>query len=109
MGFFTQSLHLPAPLAFLAIAAEFAGSLGLIVGLFGRVAAAGHRLHRRLGSHRDSQTAYLMDRQAWPACASSSSAALGPQLPALYLNESTGFDFAQTLSTGIIARQAAST
>jgi len=41
MGFFTGMLHIPAPLAFLAIAAEFAGSLGLIVGLLGRVAAFG--------------------------------------------------------------------
>ncbi len=41
MGFFTQSMHLPAPLAFLAIAAEFLGSLGLIVGLFSRLAALG--------------------------------------------------------------------
>ncbi len=41
MGFFTQTMHVPAPFAFLAIAAEFAGSLGLIVGLFSRVAAFG--------------------------------------------------------------------
>ena len=41
MGFFTQMLHIPAPLAFLAICAEFFGGLGLIVGLLGRVAAFG--------------------------------------------------------------------
>jgi putative oxidoreductase len=41
MGFFTQMLHVPAPLAFLAICAEFFGGLGLIVGLLGRVAAFG--------------------------------------------------------------------
>jgi putative oxidoreductase len=41
MGFFTGMLHIPAPLAFLAIAAEFAGSLGLITGLLSRVAAFG--------------------------------------------------------------------
>lgn len=41
MGFFTGMMHIPAPFAFLAILAEFAGSLGLIVGLFGRVAAFG--------------------------------------------------------------------
>ena len=40
MGFFT-SQGIPAPFAFLAIAAEFFGSLGLIVGLLGRVAAFG--------------------------------------------------------------------
>jgi len=31
MNFFTQQMHIPAPLAFLAIAAEFAGSIGLIL------------------------------------------------------------------------------
>ena len=41
MGFFTGSMHIPAVLAFLAIAAEFAGALGLIFGLFSRVAAFG--------------------------------------------------------------------
>ena len=41
MGFFTQMLHIPAPLAFLAICAEFFGGLGLIVGLLSRVAAFG--------------------------------------------------------------------
>ena len=41
MSFFTQSMHIPAPLAFLAIAAEFAGSLGLIAGCLSRVAAFG--------------------------------------------------------------------
>lgn len=41
MGFFTQSMHIPALFAFLAIAAEFAGAIGLILGLFTRVAAFG--------------------------------------------------------------------
>lgn len=41
MGFFTQRGHIPAPLAFLAIMAEFCGGLGLILGLLGRVAAFG--------------------------------------------------------------------
>jgi putative oxidoreductase len=41
MGFFTQTMHIPAPFAFLAIAAEFFGGLGLIVGLLTRVAAFG--------------------------------------------------------------------
>ena len=41
MQFFTEMMHIPAPLAFLAIMAEFAGGLGLIFGLFGRVAALG--------------------------------------------------------------------
>jgi putative oxidoreductase len=41
MGFFTQELHLPAVLAFLAICAEFFGGLGLIVGFLTRIAAFG--------------------------------------------------------------------
>src|SRR5579859_4888312 len=41
MGFFTQQAHIPAPLAFLAICAEFFGGLGLLVGLLGRIAAFG--------------------------------------------------------------------
>ena len=38
---FTTQMGIPAPLALLAFAAEFLGGLGLIVGLFGRVAAFG--------------------------------------------------------------------
>lgn len=41
MGFFTEQMHIPAIFALLAIAAEFLGSLGLIVGLLTRVAAFG--------------------------------------------------------------------
>ncbi len=41
MGFFTGVLHIPAVFAFLAIAAEFLGGLGLIFGLITRVAAFG--------------------------------------------------------------------
>src|SRR5882757_6284938 len=41
MGFFTGALHIPAPLAFLAIAAEFFGGLGLIFGFLTRIAAFG--------------------------------------------------------------------
>ncbi|MGD0075908.1 MAG: DoxX family protein [Candidatus Binataceae bacterium] len=41
MGFFTKEMHIPAPLALLAICAEFFGGLGLIVGLLARVAAFG--------------------------------------------------------------------
>jgi putative oxidoreductase len=40
-GFFTQQRHIPAPLAVLAIAAEFLGGIGLIIGFLGRVAAFG--------------------------------------------------------------------
>ena len=41
MGFFTGVLHIPAVFAFLAVAAEFFGGLGLIFRLFTRVAALG--------------------------------------------------------------------
>ena len=41
MGFFTTQMHIPALFAFLAIAAEFFGSLGLIFGFLTRIAAFG--------------------------------------------------------------------
>src|ERR1700690_1542595 len=41
MGFFTGVMHIPAPFAFLAIAAEFFGGLGLIFGFLTRIAALG--------------------------------------------------------------------
>ena len=41
MGMFTNYLHIPAPLALLAIAAEFFGGLGLILGFLTRIAAFG--------------------------------------------------------------------
>ena len=41
MGFFENQMHIPAAFAFLAIAAEFFGGLGLILGLLTRVAAFG--------------------------------------------------------------------
>src|SRR5277367_6485017 len=41
MGFFTGMLHVPALFAFLAIAAEFFGGLGLILGFLTRIAAFG--------------------------------------------------------------------
>jgi len=39
MRTFTEHLHLPSTLAFLVIAGEFFGGIGLIVGLFSRIAA----------------------------------------------------------------------
>jgi putative oxidoreductase len=39
MNVFTSSMHIPAPLAFLAIMAEFAGGIALIFGLVSRLAA----------------------------------------------------------------------
>src|ERR1700693_534922 len=41
MGFFTTQMHIPAVFAFLAICAEFFGSLGLILGFLTRIAAFG--------------------------------------------------------------------
>lgn len=41
MGFFTGTLHIPAFFAFLAILAESAGALALILGLYTRMAAFG--------------------------------------------------------------------
>lgn len=41
MGYFTGTLHIPAFFAFLAILAESAGALGLLLGLYTRVAAFG--------------------------------------------------------------------
>ena len=41
MGFFTGAMHIPAPFAFLAIAAEFLGGVGLVLGFLTRIAAFG--------------------------------------------------------------------
>src|SRR6266446_3838821 len=41
MHFFTAQMHIPALFAFLAIAAEFVGSVGLITGFLSRVSAFG--------------------------------------------------------------------
>jgi putative oxidoreductase len=41
MGYFTGTAHIPAVLAFLAIAAEFFGGMGLIFGFLTRIAAFG--------------------------------------------------------------------
>jgi putative oxidoreductase len=41
MGFFTGVMHIPAVFAFLAIAAEFFGGLGLVLGFMTRIAALG--------------------------------------------------------------------
>lgn len=41
MGFFTGTMHIPALFAFLAIFAQFAGSIALILGVLSRLAALG--------------------------------------------------------------------
>jgi putative oxidoreductase len=45
MGFLTGSMHIPAPLAFLAMASQFFGGLGLILGFLTRIAAFGIALN----------------------------------------------------------------
>lgn len=58
LGFFTQQMHIPTALAVLAIAAEFLGGIGLVLGFLGRVAAFGiacnlvvaiYMVHRHFG------------------------------------------------------------
>jgi len=41
MGFFTHQMGIPAPIAALAIAAEFLGGIGLVLGFLSRIAAFG--------------------------------------------------------------------
>src|SRR5688572_9984011 len=41
MKFFAETMHIPAPLALLAVAAEFLGPIALMLGLTSRVAAFG--------------------------------------------------------------------
>ena len=41
MKFFTETMHIPAPLALLAVAAEFLGPMALVLGFGSRVAAFG--------------------------------------------------------------------
>ncbi len=41
MGFLTQQMHIPAPLALLVFGAEFFGALGVFFGFLGRIAAFG--------------------------------------------------------------------
>jgi putative oxidoreductase len=41
LGWFSQAMHVPAPLALLVVAAELIGAIALIAGLFTRFAAAG--------------------------------------------------------------------
>ena len=58
IGFFTQKLNIPAPFAVLAIAAEFLGGIGLLLGFLSRIAAFGiacnmavavYMIHRHFG------------------------------------------------------------
>jgi DoxX len=66
---FRDQLGIPTPLAYLAIAAEFFGGLGLIVGLFSRIAALGIALiiagsYRRGEPHYASVLVWRAFRQA---------------------------------------------
>ena len=69
MGFFTQNAGIPAPLAFLAICAEFFGGLGLLVGLLSRIAAL---------THGDSLSANLALLENNAKVAAKVASALGP-------------------------------
>ena len=60
MGFFTQQLGIPAPLAFLAICAEFFGGLGLLVGLLSRVAALGIVVNERVHHAIEQEALYMI-------------------------------------------------
>src|SRR2546428_11296532 len=67
MGFFTGVLHIPAVFAFLAIAAEFFGGLGLIFGLLTRVASFGIFCNMIVAVALDhSQIGFFMNRTAGP-------------------------------------------
>ena len=72
MNFFTGTMHIPAVFAFLAILAEFGGSLGLIIGLCSRVAAFGREAVsmgclssevRNLGSYRVHRRKFCRPRR----------------------------------------------
>ncbi len=61
MTAFTQNMHIPALFAFLAIAAEFAGALGLIVGLTTRVAAFGVGVTMAVAATMHWQNGFFMN------------------------------------------------
>jgi putative oxidoreductase len=61
MTAFTQQMHIPALFAFLAIAAEFAGALGLIVGLTTRVAAFGVGVTMAVAATMHWQNGFFMN------------------------------------------------
>src|SRR5947209_4894305 len=60
MGFFTGPMHIPAPLAFLAIAAEFFGGLGLILGFLTRIAAFGIAVNMVVAIATDKRHLYAL-------------------------------------------------
>src|SRR5437588_12672274 len=60
MGFFTHQMGIPAPLAFLAIAAEFFGGLGLILGFLTRVAAFGIAVNMVVAIATDKRHLYAL-------------------------------------------------
>src|SRR5258708_12335414 len=75
LGFFTQQMHIPAVLAVLAIAAEFLGAIGLLLGFLGRVAAFGIAtnmvvaivlIHRHLPFFANPSTTHNGDAYDYP-------------------------------------------
>jgi putative oxidoreductase len=97
MGYFTGQMHIPALFAFLAIAAEFAGSLALVAGLFTRVAALGigatmavavATVHWKngffmnwSGAQGGEGLSIICSRSPSPLCSCSKAAAYGRSIP----------------------------
>ena len=60
MGFFRGTMHIPTRLAFLAIAAEFFGGLGLILGFLTRIAAFGIAVNMVVAIATDKRHLYAL-------------------------------------------------
>jgi len=67
MGFFTGVMHIPAVFAFLAIAAEFFGGLGLIFGLLTRVASLWDFVRHDRGRRAGSSSIRVLYELDWSA------------------------------------------
>ena len=61
MDAFTMKMHIPAPLAVAAIAAEFLGALGVLFGLFTRLSAAGIGITMLVAAAMNLQNGYFMN------------------------------------------------
>ena len=58
---FTTKMHIPAPLAVAAIAAEFLGALGVLFGLFTRLSAAGVGITMLVAAAMNLHNGYFMN------------------------------------------------
>lgn len=61
MSFFTETMHIPYLFALLAIIAEFAGGIGLILGLFTRVSALGVGVTMAVAAFHNSGNGWFMN------------------------------------------------